>query len=197
MTAAGIAVGWVCDPMHGNTFEASSGYKTRAFDDVIEEVQGFFDVHRAVGTWPGGVHIELTGDDVTECVGGGEELLEVDWVIATNRCAIRGSIECSPSSSHSWSRRCSEERERNSTGMDEALVDLRSDTLTKPTVAMRDAMARAEVGDDVYGEDPTVGALEERVAALFGQEAALFTPTGSMANVFAVRSLVGPGQEVL
>ncbi len=75
VTAAGIAVGWVCDPMHGNTFEASSGYKTRAFDDVIEEVQGFFDVHRAVGTWPGGVHIELTGDDVTECVGGGEELL--------------------------------------------------------------------------------------------------------------------------
>ena len=60
--------------MHGNTFEASSGYKTRRFDDVIEEVQGFFDVHRALGTWPGGVHVELTGDDVTECVGGGEEL---------------------------------------------------------------------------------------------------------------------------
>jgi 3-deoxy-7-phosphoheptulonate synthase len=78
VTAAGVVVGWVCDPMHGNTFEASSGYKTRAFDDVIEEVQGFFDVHRSVGTWPGGVHIELTGDDVTECVGGGQELLEID-----------------------------------------------------------------------------------------------------------------------
>ena len=78
VTAAGIEAAWVCDPMHGNTFEASSGYKTRRFDDVIEEVQGFFDVHRAVGTWPGGVHVELTGDDVTECVGGGEELLEVD-----------------------------------------------------------------------------------------------------------------------
>ena len=78
VTAAGVLVGWVCDPMHGNTFETSTGYKTRAFDDVVEEVQGFFDVHRAVGTWPGGVHIELTGDDVTECVGGGEELLEVD-----------------------------------------------------------------------------------------------------------------------
>ncbi len=76
--AAGIEAAWVCDPMHGNTFEASSGYKTRRFDDVIEEVQGFFDVHRAVGTWPGGLHVELTGDDVTECVGGGEELLEVD-----------------------------------------------------------------------------------------------------------------------
>jgi 3-deoxy-7-phosphoheptulonate synthase len=78
VTAAGVQAAWVCDPMHGNTFEASSGYKTRRFDDVIEEVQGFFDVHRALGTWPGGVHVELTGDDVTECVGGGEELLEVD-----------------------------------------------------------------------------------------------------------------------
>ncbi len=78
VTASGVDVAWVCDPMHGNTFEASSGYKTRRFDDVIEEVQGFFDVHHALGTWPGGVHIELTGDDVTECVGGGQELLEVD-----------------------------------------------------------------------------------------------------------------------
>ncbi len=76
-------------------------------------------------------------------------------------------------------------------------VDLRSDTLTRPTDSMRRAMADAEVGDDVYGEDPTVRALEERVAALFGHEAALFTPTGSMANLLAVRSLVGPGQEVL
>jgi len=78
ITAEGVNVAWVCDPMHGNTFEASSGYKTRAFDDVIEEVQGFFDVHHALGTWPGGVHVELTGDDVTECVGGSEELLEMD-----------------------------------------------------------------------------------------------------------------------
>ena len=77
------------------------------------------------------------------------------------------------------------------------LIDLRSDTLTRPTEAMRAAMARAEVGDDVYGEDPTVLALEERVAGLFGHEAALFTPTGSMANVLAVGSLVAPGQEVL
>jgi len=76
VTAEGVHVAWVCDPMHGNTFEASSGYKTRRFDDVIEEVQGFFDVHRALGTWPGGIHVELTGDDVTECVGGGELLDE-------------------------------------------------------------------------------------------------------------------------
>jgi 3-deoxy-7-phosphoheptulonate synthase len=78
VTAAGINVAWVCDPMHGNTFEASSGYKTRRFDDVIEEVQGFFDVHRSLGTWPGGVHVELTGDDVTEWVGGGEMLQDAD-----------------------------------------------------------------------------------------------------------------------
>jgi threonine aldolase len=77
------------------------------------------------------------------------------------------------------------------------VIDLRSDTVTKPTAAMRRAMAEAEVGDDVYGEDPTVLALQERVADLFGKEAALFTPTGSMANVLAVASLVGRGEEVL
>jgi threonine aldolase len=78
-----------------------------------------------------------------------------------------------------------------------SVIDLRSDTVTRPTDAMRAAMAAAEVGDDVYGEDPTIIALEQRVAALFGKEAALFTPTGSMANVLAVASLVDPGQEVL
>ncbi|GEP32959.1 threonine aldolase [Nocardioides szechwanensis] len=77
------------------------------------------------------------------------------------------------------------------------MIDLRSDTVTRPTEAMRAAMARAEVGDDVYGEDPTVAALQDRVAELFGHEAALFMPTGSMANVLAVRSVVAPGQEVL
>ncbi len=68
--ASGHPVLWVCDPMHGNTFEASSGHKTRSFDDVLDEVHGFFDVHRGLGTIPGGIHVELTGDDVTECVGG-------------------------------------------------------------------------------------------------------------------------------
>jgi threonine aldolase len=81
--------------------------------------------------------------------------------------------------------------------LDSRVIDLRSDTLTRPTDAMREAMARAEVGDDVYGEDPTVLALQERVAGMFGHEAALFTPTGSMANVLAVASVVSPGEEVL
>ena len=77
------------------------------------------------------------------------------------------------------------------------MIDLRSDTLTRPTAEMRAAMARAEVGDDVYGEDPTTAVLQERVAEMFGHEAALFTPTGSMANVLAVASVVSPGEEVL
>ena len=76
-------------------------------------------------------------------------------------------------------------------------ADLLSDTLTRPTPAMREAMARAEVGDDVFGEDPTVRALEERVAALLGHEAGLFSPTGSLANQLGVRLHVGPGQELV
>ena len=78
--SAGVQVAWVCDPMHGNTYEAGNGYKTRDFESVIDEVQGFFEVHRALGTWPGGLHVELTGDDVTECLGGGGQLLAADLV---------------------------------------------------------------------------------------------------------------------
>ncbi|MCO7219804.1 low specificity L-threonine aldolase [Klenkia sp. PcliD-1-E] len=77
------------------------------------------------------------------------------------------------------------------------LVDLRSDTVTKPTAAMRRAMAGAEVGDDVYGEDPLVNALEERVAAMFGHEAGLFVPSGTMGNQIGMRLVCQPGQEVL
>lgn len=76
-------------------------------------------------------------------------------------------------------------------------IDLRSDTVTQPSLAMRDAIASAAVGDDVYGDDPTVNSLEERVAALFGQQAALFCPTGSLANQLAIRTLVKPGEELL
>jgi 3-deoxy-7-phosphoheptulonate synthase len=78
VTAAGVTVGWICDPMHGNTYEAANGYKTRKFDDVLDEVRGFFEVHHALGTHPGGIHMELTGDDVTECTGGGHTLDEAD-----------------------------------------------------------------------------------------------------------------------
>jgi 3-deoxy-7-phosphoheptulonate synthase len=76
--AAGVEVAWVTDPMHGNTYETANGHKTRHLDQVMGEVQGFFEVHRSLGTVPGGMHIELTGDDVTECLGGGEDLLEAD-----------------------------------------------------------------------------------------------------------------------
>ena len=77
------------------------------------------------------------------------------------------------------------------------MIDLRSDTVTKPSEAMREAMMSALVGDDVYGDDPTANSLEERVAALFGMEAALFTPTGSLANQLAIRQLVKPGEELI
>jgi len=93
---SGSTVLWVCDPMHGNTFESSSGYKTRRFDDVIDEVTGFFEVHARLGTVPGGVHMELTGDDVTECLGGAEHIDEADL-------ATRYETLCDPRLNHQQS----------------------------------------------------------------------------------------------
>ena len=93
VTKSGAKILWVCDPMHGNTYEAPSGYKTRKFDDVMDEVRGFFEVHKACGTHPGGIHIELTGDDVTECVGGGEEISHEDL-------ATRYETACDPRLNH-------------------------------------------------------------------------------------------------
>ena len=78
VAAEELPVAWVCDPMHGNTFEAPSGHKTRNFDDVLAELRGFFEVHRAIGTHPGGIHIEFTGDNVTECVGGSHQIVADD-----------------------------------------------------------------------------------------------------------------------
>jgi len=69
---AGAKVVWVTDPMHGNTITADNGYKTRRFDDIMDEVRGFFEVHRSLGTYPGGLHVEMTGDDVAECLGGSD-----------------------------------------------------------------------------------------------------------------------------
>ena len=77
------------------------------------------------------------------------------------------------------------------------MIDLRSDTVTKPTAAMRSAMAEAEVGDDVYGEDPTVNLLERRAAEIIGKPAALFVPTGSMGNVIGIKLHTRPGDEVI
>ena len=78
VAASGAQVVWVCDPMHGNTIEAPDGRKTRHVEDILAEVTGFFEVHRSLGTHPGGIHIEFTGDDVTECVGGSHGLTEDD-----------------------------------------------------------------------------------------------------------------------
>ncbi len=74
----GRSVVWSCDPMHGNTFTSGSGFKTRRFENILKEVQGFFAVHRAEGTHPGGVHFEMTGEDVTECVGGAKDIQDED-----------------------------------------------------------------------------------------------------------------------
>ena len=78
VTDAGHPVVWVCDPMHGNTFTSTTGRKTREFEAVLREIAGFFEAHRAEATVPGGVHIELTGDDVTECLGGAEKILDAN-----------------------------------------------------------------------------------------------------------------------
>jgi 3-deoxy-7-phosphoheptulonate synthase len=78
ITDAGHPVVWACDPMHGNTFTAESGRKTRHFDDVVREIAGFVRAHRAEGTWPGGIHVELTGENVTECLGGADGLSAAD-----------------------------------------------------------------------------------------------------------------------
>jgi 3,4-dideoxy-4-amino-D-arabino-heptulosonate 7-phosphate synthase len=78
VAASGHEVVWQCDPMHGNTYTAANGFKTRNFDAMADEIAGFFEVHRHVGTHPGGIHLEVTGDPVTECVGGAAGVAEAD-----------------------------------------------------------------------------------------------------------------------
>tara|TARA_X000000368_G_scaffold221482_1_gene174823 strand:+ start:2091 stop:3437 length:1347 start_codon:yes stop_codon:yes gene_type:complete len=87
--SSGHPVVWACDPMHGNTYTAESGLKTRNFSDVVDETKKFFHIHRSLGTWAGGIHVELTGDNVTECVGGAENLSDDDL-------ALRYETMCDP-----------------------------------------------------------------------------------------------------
>jgi 3-deoxy-7-phosphoheptulonate synthase len=78
VTDAGHPVVWACDPMHGNTYTAPGGRKTRHFDEILREIAGFVAAHRAENTWPGGIHVELTGANVTECLGGADEVSDTD-----------------------------------------------------------------------------------------------------------------------
>lgn len=84
VTQAGHPVIWSCDPMHGNTFVSENGFKTRNLEEIISEIAGFFRVHSSLGTWPGGLHVELTGEDVTECLGGSYAINEEDLDTAYN-----------------------------------------------------------------------------------------------------------------
>jgi len=93
---AGATPLWITDPMHGNGITTANGYKSRRFDDVMDEVQGFFEVHRALGTHPGGLHVELTGDDVTECLGGSESINEAEL-------ELRYESVCDPRLNHKQS----------------------------------------------------------------------------------------------
>lgn len=90
---AGAKPVWVTDPMHGNTVSLPSGYKTRNFDDVVDEVRGFFEVHRELGSFPGGIHVEMTGDDVAECLGGSDPVAESSF-------AERYETLCDPRLNH-------------------------------------------------------------------------------------------------
>jgi 3-deoxy-7-phosphoheptulonate synthase len=89
VTDAGHPVVWACDPMHANAFRTRSGFKTRRFEDIMAEIGAFFAVCRDCGAWPGGVHLEFTGEDVTECLGGAEAVLE-------DQLSVRYHTLCDP-----------------------------------------------------------------------------------------------------
>jgi 3-deoxy-7-phosphoheptulonate synthase len=96
---SGVPVVWSCDPMHGNTFTLPSGHKTRRFDEVMDEIEGFFEAHREVGTWPGGIHLEFTGENVTECLGGAEAVREDELetryeTLCDPRLNARQALDC-------------------------------------------------------------------------------------------------------
>ncbi len=136
--STGHLVVWQCDPMHGNTEETADGVKTRHLDRIIDEVDGFFDVHAELGTHPGGLHVELTGDDVTECIGGTAELTAADLVPPLrDRVRPRLNIEQSLELAFRVAERLVAERRRKEQcdplAERAVIVDLRSDTVTRPT----------------------------------------------------------------
>ena len=101
----GSTVVWCSDPMHGNTVKASTGYKTRPFDRVLSEVKRFFDMHREMGTYAGGIHIEMTGDDVTECTGGGVAAITEAGLSGPLPHLLRPAAQCQPGAGTGLPRR--------------------------------------------------------------------------------------------
>ena len=158
-------------------------------------MDGFFDVHAALGTHPGGLHVELTGDDVTECIGGTAELTAADL-------GRRYETACDPRLNTS---NRSSSRSGWPSGWSQTAEGGRRDARRRSAVGHghpaerrhAPAMAEAEVGDDVYGEDPTVNALEAEVADMLGLDAGLFVPSGSLGNQLGIRLLVKPGHELV
>src|SRR5262249_17044021 len=126
-------------------------------------------------------------------VGATGEELVVHWF----NHLITDAITAQPLSQHKVLRTTRSRRLRREKPYSDAMIDLRSDTVTRPTPAMGEAIARAEVGDDIFGDDPTVRALEERVADVVGKEAALFVPSGTMGNQLAIALHTRPGDEVI
>ena len=189
VTASGAQVTWVCDPMHGNTFSSASGYKTRDFGTSSTKSVASSRCTRA---WAR-CQVASTSSSPATTSPSASVARRRSWTrtsrTTTSPSATLGSTTSRASNSPSSSPRCSR--------VTEVVADLLSDTLTRPTAAMRHAMTEAEVGDDVFREDPTVRALEERVAGLLGHEAGLFCPTGSLANQLGLRLHVRPGGEML
>src|SRR5262252_3854614 len=124
---AGRTVVWTCDPMHGNTVTTANGYKTRPFSSIVTEVERFFDVHRAEGTYPGGVHIEMTGQNVTECTGGVTRISEADLARQYDTgCDPRLNAAQSLELAFRLAERLKEERLRQQRMRDECAPDKRA-----------------------------------------------------------------------
>src|SRR5581483_8142227 len=171
-TAAG-AMG----PSHPCLFSCSSSTCPRARARAGHLIAGCFGAGR-FGPAGAMARLPLTAAVTRRCGGSSPEALAQLWITLSSTVPV-GAAKKSESSLRT------------------VTVDLRSDTVTRPTPAMRRAMAEAEMGDDVYGEDPTINRLEQRAAEIFGREAAIFVPSGSMGNTIAIKIHTRPGQEVI